>query len=88
MAEVFGATDLADNLSQMFSSWKMVFTWILLPFVILTPDIVLKLNQKLFNPTPSDKVLLKLKNESLNPKELRNIGSKKTQIDINLYDKQ
>jgi magnesium-transporting ATPase (P-type) len=43
LAEVF-APELADNLSQMFSSWKLVIGWIMLPFLILTPDIVLKLN--------------------------------------------
>jgi len=65
-----------------------VLTWIMLPFLILSPDIFLKLNQKLFNPTPSDRVMLKIKNEVLNPKEMRNLGSKKTQIDINLYDRK
>ena len=60
VAEIF-APELADNLSQIFSSWKLIFVWALLPFLILTIDIILKLNQKVFSPTPSDKVMLKVK---------------------------
>jgi len=35
---------------------------------MLTPDILLKINQRVFYPTPSDRVMIKVKQEELNQK--------------------